>query len=336
MSESAIDDSGGASFGPGWWKLARMLGVEIPILQAPMTHIAGARLAAAVSEAGALGIIETTSPEGRADLSRVRDLTDRPVGANVALAMRKDPSIVELLAQEGIKFVTTSSGNPALLTDRLHDAGITVFHVVGTLSNAIKSVDAGVDGLVVEGVEGGGFKNPLGASTMVLLPLIASRVDLPLIAAGGICDGRSMAAALILGAAGVQMGTRMLASLESPVHLKFKEAVISSDDTGTRLLSLPGLPTMRVIRTVAAERAAEGGDPIGIEEIRSLYFDGEMEVALANTGQVAGRIQKLESIAHIVGNTWRDCHIAVREIGDQLNDGRAAPSPIQESSWLAN
>ena len=242
--------------------------------------------------------------------------------------MRKDPSIVELLAQEGIKFVTTSSGNPALFTDRLHDAGITVFHVVGTLSNALKSADAGVDGLVVEGVEGGGFKNPLGASTMVLLPLIASRVALPLIAAGGICDGRSMAAALILGASGVQMGTRMLASSESPVHSNFKDAVIGSDDTGTRLLSLPGLPTMRVIRTAAAERAAEGGDPVGIEEIRSLYFDGDMESALANTGQVAGRIQNLKTVADIVTSTWRDCHTAVKEINAQLNaDHEYWPTP---------
>jgi len=296
-----------------------MLGVEVPIVQAPMTHIAGARLAAAVSEAGALGIIETTSPEGRADLIKVRDLTDRPVGANIALAMRKDPSIVELLAGAGIKFVTTSSGSPALLTDRLHDAGITVFHVVGTLNNAIKSVDAGVDGLVVEGIEGGGFKNPLGASTMVLLPLIASRVDLPLISAGGICDGRSMAAALILGAAGVQMGTRMLASLESPVHSNFKDAVIASDDTGTRLLSLPGLPTMRVIRTVAAERAAEGGTQVGIEEIRNLYFEGNMDAALANTGQVAGRIQMLESVADIIGSTWNDCLSRLKELIVQLN-----------------
>ncbi|MDA8046108.1 MAG: nitronate monooxygenase [Actinomycetota bacterium] len=289
-------------------RVTQMLGVDIPIIQAPMTYIAGAQLAAAVSQAGALGIIETASPQGRADLIRVRDLTDRPVGANVALAMRKEASIVDELDRAGIRVVTTSSGDPGLLTSRLHDAGITVFHVVGTLRNALKAADAGVDGLVVEGVEGGGFKNPRGASTMVLLPLVAARVPLPLISAGGICDGRSMAAALTLGAGGVQMGTRMLASKESPVHRNFKEAVVASDDTGTVLLSLPGLPTMRVIRTATAEQAAaRGRSETGLDAARTLYFDGDMEAALANTGQVAGRIDEVESVADIVADTWQQC-----------------------------
>ncbi|HEU5448566.1 MAG TPA: nitronate monooxygenase, partial [Acidimicrobiia bacterium] len=193
-------------------RITELLGIEIPILQAPMTFIARAGLAAAVSEAGAMGVIETASPGGRDDLQRVRSLTDRPVGANVALLMMKDPTIVETLVDAGIRFVTTSAGDPGLFTDRLHDAGLTVFHVVGTLRAARKAVDAGVDGLVVEGVEGGGFKNLAGASTMVLLPLVASEVDVPVVAAGGICDARSMAAAFVLGAEGVQMGTRMVSS----------------------------------------------------------------------------------------------------------------------------
>jgi enoyl-[acyl-carrier protein] reductase II len=166
-----------------------------------MTYIAGAKLAAAVSNAGALGIIETTSEQGRADLRRVRGLTDGSVGANIALIMNRDPAVVDLLVANDIRFVTTSAGDPAPFTDRLHDAGITVFHVVGTLAAAKKAVDAGVDGLGVEGVEGGGFKNRFGASTMVLLPLVAAHVDVPIVAAGGICDARSMAAALVLGAA---------------------------------------------------------------------------------------------------------------------------------------
>ncbi len=294
--------------------MAALLGVEIPIIQAPMTYIAGARLAAAVSDAGALGIIETASPQGREDLRKVKDLTDRPVGANVALAMRKDPGIVDVLVDAGIGVVTTSSGDPALLTTRLRAAGITVFHVVGTLRNALKAVDAGVDGLVVEGVEGGGFKNPLGASTLVLLPLVAAHVALPIIAAGGICDARSMAAAIALGAGGVQMGTRMLASQESPVHANFKDAVVASDDTGTVLLSLPGLPTMRVIRTAAARRAAaEGRSETGLEGTRTLYFGGDMEAALANTGQVAGRIERVQPVGDIIRETWAGCRAVLDE-----------------------
>ncbi len=229
--------------------------IDIPIIQAPMTYIAGAQLAAAVSNAGALGIIETTSEQGRADLKRVRDLTDGSVGANIALLFNRNPAVVDLLAANDIRFVTTSAGDPKLMIDRLHDAGITVFHVVGTLAAARKAVDAGVDGLVVEGVEGGGFKNRFGAATMVLLPLVAAHVDVPIVAAGGICDARSMAAALVLGAEGVQMGTRLLASADSPVHGNLKQAVVGADETSTVMLPLDGKRMMRVIRTAAATRS---------------------------------------------------------------------------------
>jgi enoyl-[acyl-carrier protein] reductase II len=285
--------------------------IDIPIIQAPMTYIAGARLAAAVSNAGALGIIETTSDEGRADLRRVRDLTGGSVGANIALLFNRDPTVIDLLVANGIGFVTTSAGSPSLFTDRLHDAGITVFHVVGTLAAAKKAVDAGVDGLVVEGVEGGGFKNRFGASTMVLLPLVAAHVDVPIVAAGGICDARSMAAALVLGAEAVQMGTRLLASADSPVHGNLKQAVVGADETGTVLLPLDGNRMMRVIRTPAAEKLdksasfEEGG--AALQRVQRLYFDGDMDASVANTGQVAGRIEDLPPAADIIEHMWTGC-----------------------------
>jgi enoyl-[acyl-carrier protein] reductase II len=289
-------------------RVANLLGVEMPIIQAPMTFIARARLAAAVSNAGALGIIETLSPDGRADLKLVRDLTDRPVGANVALIGMKDPAIVDVLVDAGINVVTTSAGDPGLFTARLHDAGITVLHVVGTLRAALKAQDAGVDGLVVEGVEGGGFKNKLGASSLVILPLVASRVDLPIVAAGGICDARSMAAAFVLGAEGVQMGTRMLASAESPVHMNFKRAIVDADDNATILLSAPGMPTMRVIRTPTSERVAATNDRgTALTDVNDLYFGGNMEASLANTGQVAGRIESVKPVAEILRAMWDGC-----------------------------
>src|ERR1700760_849450 len=242
---------------PAGNRVCELAQIDIPIIQAPMTYIAGAQLAAAVSNAGGLGIIETTSEQGRADLQRVRDLTDRPVGANVALLFNRDPAVVDLLAANDIRFVTTSAGTPALLTDRLHDAGITVFHVVGTLESAKKAVDAGVDGLVVEGVEGGGFKNRFGASTMVLLPLVAAHVDVPIVAAGGICGARLFGPAFVLGAEGVQMGTRLLASADSPVHGTLKQAVVRAAETSTVLLPLDGNRMMPVIRTQAAEKIDE-------------------------------------------------------------------------------
>ena len=134
--------------------------------------------------------------------------------SNVAQMFVRDPAIVDFVAEHGVRFVTTSAGDPTRFTAAFKEAGVTVFHVVPSLRGALKAVAAGVDGLVVEGNEGGGFKAPDGASTMVLLPLIASQVDVPIIAAGGICDGRSMAAAMVLGADGVQMGTRMVSAAE--------------------------------------------------------------------------------------------------------------------------
>jgi enoyl-[acyl-carrier protein] reductase II len=287
-------------------RIQALLGVEYPVVQAPMTYIARAALAAAVSEAGGLGMIETLTDGGRADLRRVRELTDRPVAANLMIqGWKKDPSIVDVLADAGVRHVFTSAGDPALFTARLHDAGMTVVHVVGSLKGAQKAADAGVDALVVEGVEGGGFKALLGASTMVLLPLVAERIDLPIIAAGGLCDARSVAAAVVLGAEGVQMGTRMLASREAAVHANFKNAIVAADDSGTVMLDIPGNPTMRVLRTGLAARVAArepGAQLLG--RITELYFDGDLDASVANTGQVSSRIVDLPSVAEIVHQTW--------------------------------
>jgi enoyl-[acyl-carrier protein] reductase II len=299
-------------------RIQALLGVEYPVVQAPMTYIARAELAAAVSDGGGLGMIETLTPEGRADLRRVRDLTDKPVAANLMIqGWKRDPSIVDALVAAKVQHVFTSAGDPALFTARLHDAGMTVVHVVGSLKGARKAADAGVDALVVEGVEGGGFKSMLGASTMVLLPLVAERVGLPIIAAGGICDARSAAAAVVLGAEGVQMGTRMLASQEAAVHANFKDAIVAADDDGTVMLDIPGNPTMRVLRTGLATRIA-AADP-GVQllgGITDLYFAGDMEASVANTGQVSSRITELLPAAQIVKRTWS-------EIENMLSDSRS-------------
>nr|WP_197496553.1 nitronate monooxygenase [Mycobacterium sp. 1274761.0] len=299
-------------------RIQTLLGVDYPIVQAPMTYIARAELAAAVSEAGGLGMIETLTPDGQADLHRVRMLTDKPVAANLMIqGWKKDPSILDVLAEAGVRCVFTSAGDPALFTARLHEAGMTVVHVIGSLRAAMKAADAGVDALVVEGVEGGGFKSALGASTMVLLPLVAERIHLPLIAAGGVCDARSAAAAVVLGAEGVQMGTRMLASTESSVHANFKNAIIDANDWGTVLLDMPGNPTMRVLRTGLATRAAAHDPDVQLlGKVTDLYFDGDMEASVANTGQVSSRIAELLPVAEIVRRTWL-------EIEGALNAARA-------------
>ena len=286
-------------------RVSRMLGVDYPIVQAPMGWIARSPLASAVSRAGGLGIIETSSGELdtiKDEIRRMRDLTDRPFGVNIAQLFVRDPSIADFVVEQGVKFVTTSAGDPRQYTSRLKEAGLTVFHVVPTLAAARKAADAGVDGLVVEGGEGGGFKNPRDVSTMVLLPLVASRIDLPIVAAGGICDGRSMAAAFALGADGVQMGTRMVSAAESPVHENWKNAIIAGAETDTVFLnrfSRPGLRALRTERTTRLERE----ENVSLSEMSralDLYFGGDMEASIALTGQVMGRIDGVESVESIV------------------------------------
>lgn len=289
-------------------RVTELLGVDYPIVQAPMGWIARSALASAVSNAGALGIIETSSGEldaVRAEIARMRELTSRPFGVNVAQMFVRDPSIIDFVVEQGVRFVTTSAGDPRQYTSTLKNAGLTVFHVVPTLSAALKAVDAGVDGLVVEGGEGGGFKNPRDVSTMVLLPLVRSKVDVPIIAAGGICDGVSMAAAFALGAEGVQMGTRMVSALESPVHENWKSAIVAGAETDTvflNRLSRPGLRALRTERTTRLERD-ENVSLAEMSRVQDLYFGGDMEASIALTGQVMGRIENVVSVADIIDET---------------------------------
>lgn len=303
-------------------RLTRLLGVDYPIVQAPMGWIARSQLASAVSRAGALGIIETSSGEldaVRKEISAMREITDRPFGVNIAQLFVRDPSIVDFVVAQGVRFVTTSAGDPRQYTDKLKAAGLTVFHVVPTLSAALKAVDAGVDGLVVEGGEGGGFKNPRDVSTMVLLPLVASKVDVPIIAAGGICDGQSMAAAFALGADGVQLGTRMVSAAESPVHENWKNAIVAGAETDTVFLnrhSRPGLRALRTERTTLLEK--EENVPLTeMSRALDLYFGGDMEASIALTGQVMGRIESVEpveSIIHSMVNEFRAVRDRLRDI----------------------
>ncbi len=289
-------------------RVTRDLGVEIPIVQAPMGWIARSRLASAVSRAGACGIIETSSGELDAvkdEIRLMRDLTDRPFGVNIAQAFVRDPNIAEFVIDQGVKFVTTSAGSPTKYTAVLKDAGLTVYHVVPTLAAARKAVDAGVDGLVVEGGEGGGFKSPTPVSTMVLLPLVRSRVDVPIIAAGGIVDGASMAAAFALGAEGVQMGTRMVSSLESPIHDNWKQAIIEAAETDTLFLNQRHSPALRALRTNRTTALVDATHNVFGEfgNFRALYFGGDMEAAIALSGQVAGRIDEIRPVGDIIAST---------------------------------
>lgn len=314
-------------------RVTEMLGVEIPIVQAPMGWIARAKLASAVSNAGAMGIIETSSGELDAvqdEIRKMRDLTDKPFGVNIAQAFVRDPKIVDFVIGQGVKFVTTSAGNPQQYTAHLKAAGLTVFHVVPSLEGAMKAIEAGVDGLVVEGGEGGGFKNPRDVATMVLLPLVCSKVGVPVIAAGGITDGPSMAAAFALGAEGVQMGTRMVSAAESPVHQNWKDAIVKAKETDTVFLnrfSRPGLRALRTERTTRLEKQ-ESVSLAEFARVKDLYFGGDLEAAIALTGQVCGRIEDVKPVRQIIEETVRGFEETIGKLAEQYRAASTARTRV--------
>ncbi len=306
-------------------RITEMLGVEIPLVQAPMGWIARSQLASAVSNAGGLGIIETSSGELdaiREEIKKMHKLTDKPFGVNIAQAFVRDPDIVQFVIDQGVKFVTTSAGNPERYTDQLKSADLTVFHVVPSLSAALKAVAAGVDGLVVEGGEGGGFKNPREVASMVLLPLVRSQVDVPIIAAGGFVDGASMAAAFALGAEGVQMGTRMVSSTESPVHENWKAAIIQAKETDTVFLNRSHSPALRALRTEKTTRLEFDQETNAMTEFGTaleLYFGGDMEASIALTGQVCGRIDAVRPVAEIIAEVREEFFRTIGNLAAQYS-----------------
>ena len=294
-------------------RITDMLGIEKPIIQAAMGWIARSQLSSAVSNAGGMGIIETSSGEldaVREEILKMHDLTDKPFGVNVAQAFVRDPSIIDFVIAQGIKFVTTSAGDPMKYTATLKEAGLTVFHVVPSLKGALRAIEAGVDGLIVEGGEGGGFKNPQDVASMVLIPQICEQVDVPVVAAGGITDGRSMAAAFALGAEGVLMGTRILSSAESPVHQNWKDAITGADSTDTVFLNRSGPgPALRALKTERTTRLQKDGTENIFGEFagtQDVYFGGDLEAGIALTGQVAGRIKDVKPIAQIFDETMQE------------------------------
>jgi enoyl-[acyl-carrier protein] reductase II len=304
-------------------RITEMLGVEYPIVQAPMGWIARAQLASAVSNAGGLGIIETSSgdiPAVREEVKKMRTLTTKPFGMNIAQAFVRDPGIVQFVVDQGIKFVTTSAGSPTRYTSQLKDAGLTVFHVVPTLRAAQKAADAGVDGLIVEGGEGGGFKNPRPVASMVLLPLVVSKIDLPVVAAGGFVDGPTMAAALALGAEGVQLGTRMVSAAESPVHENWKQTIVDAAETDTVFLNQHASPALRALRTPYTSELEfdhEQNAMAAFGNVTDVYFGGDLGKGIALSGQVAGRIESVRPVAEIIDECARDCLSILARLHDQ-------------------
>jgi enoyl-[acyl-carrier protein] reductase II len=214
-----------------------------------------------------------------------------------------------------VRFVTTSAGDPNRYCADLKAAGLTVFHVVPNLAGARKALEAGVDGLVVEGGEGGGFKNARDVPSMVLLPLVRSVTDKPIVAAGGMLCGRTMAAAFALGADGIQLGTRMVSAAESPVHANWKDAIVAAKETDTVFLNRqgpgPALRALRTARTTKLELEPSGNIFGEMARAKELYFGGDMEAAIALTGQVAGRIDTVRPVQDILDGIMEEYRAAV-------------------------
>ena len=294
-------------------------GAKYPIVQAPMGWIARTALASAVSRAGGLGIIETSSGETancQAEITSMGAL-GLPFGVNLPIRFLSDDAMLRFVCASGVKFVTTSAGSPAKFIRPLKDAGITVYHAVPTVDTALKCVDAGVDGLVVEGAEGGGFKNPEEVSTLVLLQAIRARVDVPMIAAGGICDGRGMAAAFACGAEGIQMGTRFVSCTESPVHANYKNAIVAAKETGTWILNKKSTPCIRALKSERTRLIHEAGlmPPDTFKGIQAVYFGGDMEAAPALAGQTAGLIDAVKSAQEIIEQTVAEFFTITTRLG---------------------
>lgn len=294
-------------------------GATYPILQAPMGWIARTQLASAVSRAGGLGIIETSSGETvncQAEISKMKAL-GLPFGVNLPIRFLKDDAMLTFVCNSGVKFVTTSAGSPAKFIKSLQDAGIVVYHAVPTVDAAMKCVDAGIDGLVVEGAEGGGFKNPEEVSTLVLLQAIRARTSVPLIAAGGICDGRGMAAAFAVGAEAVQMGTRFVSCTESPVHDNYKNAIVQAKETGTLVLNKKSSPCIRSLKSARTQSIYEEGvmPSDALQGILDVYFGGDMEAAPALAGQTVGLIDSVKTAKEIIDETVAEFFAITARLG---------------------
>ena len=296
-------------------------GSKYPIIQAPMGWIARSQLASAVCEAGGMGIIETSSGEidnCKKEIQIMSELTDKPFGVNLPLLFLKDDSMVKFCVEAGVRFVTTSAGDPTKYIKVLKDAGITVYHAVPSLEGAIKASNAGVDGLVVEGTEGGGFKSPVEVGLLVLIQSIKQNLDLPIIAAGGIVDGAGMAAVFAAGAEGIQMGTRFVSSAESPVHNNFKNKIVDSGIDGTLVLNKSSKPEIRALKSNLTMDIDQKGemDMSAMMNIKKLYFDGDMEAAPALSGQSTGLIDEIKPVKKIIDEIINDFNDVCKKMGN--------------------
>ncbi|WP_426430891.1 NAD(P)H-dependent flavin oxidoreductase [Winogradskyella sp. HB-48] len=307
-------------------RITKLLNIQYPIIQAGMIWNSGWRLASAASNAGILGLIGAGSMYPnvlREHIQKCKASTDKPFGVNVPMLYPNIEEIMDIIVEEGVKIVFTSAGNPKTWTSWLQERGITVVHVVSSVKFALKAQDAGVDAVVAEGFEAGGHNGRDETTTLTLIPMVKEHLEIPLIAAGGIATGRAMLACMVLGADGVQVGSRFVASEESSAHQAFKQVVVDAKEGDTQL-TLKELAPVRLVKNKfynelqelykTAPTPEQLKELLGRARAKRGMFEGDLEDGELEIGQIAGLIHDIKPVADIVNDMVTEFEEAKKQV----------------------
>ena len=309
-------------------RITEMLGIKYPIIQGAMQDVAKARLVAAVSNAGGLGVLasgQDTPEQVREEIHKVKELTDKPFAVNLMFLNKKVPEIVDVVIEEGVKIVTTGAGTPKLYMPKLKEAGIKVMPVIPNVKIAKKMEGLDVDAVIAEGMESGGHIGTMTSQT--LWPQVVDAVNIPVIAAGGIASGKQVLAAYALGACGVQVGTCLLASEECPIHENYKQAIVKAKDTSTTVTGRIGGTPVRIIKNkMAKEYIKREKEGAGMEELekytlgslRKAVLEGDVDNGSLMAGQVAGMVNEIQPVATIIKNLFDDCKNELNRLESEI------------------
>ena len=307
-------------------EITELLGIQYPIIQGGMAWVAEHNLAAAVSNAGGLGIIGAASapPEVvREEIRKCKELTDKPFGVNVMLLNPNAEEVAEIIIEEGVKVVTTGAGSPSKFMKKWKEAGVVVIPVVASVAMAKMMERAGADAVVAEGMESGGHIGSI--TTMTLLPQVVDAVSIPVIGAGGIADGRGFCAAMMLGAKGVQMGTRFVVANESIVHQNYKERLIKASDIDSEVTGMSTGHPVRCLRNKMTKEYLKleksGADFMELEKLtlgtlRNAVIDGDVVNGTVMAGQIAGLVKKQQSCKEIIDEIMQEAHDLMMKMTD--------------------
>jgi enoyl-[acyl-carrier protein] reductase II len=306
-------------------KITQLFNIKYPIIQGGMIWNSGYKLASAVSNSGGLGLIGAGSmyPEVlREHIQKCKKATDKPFGVNIPMLYPNLEEIINIVVEEGVKIVFTSAGNPKTWTSFLKEKGITVVHVVSSSVFALKAQEAGVDAIVAEGFEAGGHNGRDETTTLTLIPMVKEKIQIPIIAAGGIATGRGMLATMILGADGVQVGSRFAASSESSAHNNFKETIVKVKEGDTQL-TLKELAPVRLVKNKFYQDVQklyencpskeELVELLGRARAKKGMFEGDLEEGELEIGQIAGLIHEILPVEQIIQQMMREFEIACEE-----------------------